>query len=51
MTRIKTMKQKMAKSTNNIQGDPPITEMDDEILALLIQVFCSKEIQGEEDEK
>ena len=36
---------------NEIQGEPLISEMDDEILALLIQVFCSKEIQGEEDEE
>jgi hypothetical protein len=36
---------------NEIQGEPPISEMDDDILALLIQVFCSKEIQGEEDEE
>ena len=44
------MKQKTARFTNKVQGDPPITEMDDEILALLIEVFCSKEIQGEEGE-
>lgn len=36
---------------NEIRGEPPISEMDDDILALLIQVFCSKEIQGEEDEE
>jgi hypothetical protein len=36
---------------NEIQGEPLISEMDDDILALLIQVFCSKEIQGEEDEE
>lgn len=36
---------------NEIQGETPISEMDDDILALLIQVFCSKEIQGEEDEE
>jgi hypothetical protein len=36
---------------NEIQGEPTISEMDDDILALLIQVFCSKEIQGEEDEE
>lgn len=35
---------------NEIQGEPQISEMDDDILALLIQVFCSKEVQGEEDE-
>lgn len=34
-----------------VQGESPISEMDDDILALLIQVFCSKEIQGEEDEE
>lgn len=36
---------------NEIQGEPPISEMDGDILTLLIQVFCSKEIQGEEDEE
>ena len=39
---------------NEIQGEPPISEMDDDILALLMEVFCSKkpkEIQGEEDEE
>ena len=46
-----TMKKMRSSSMNNIQGDPPITEMDDELLALLIQVFCSKEIQGKEGEE
>lgn len=36
---------------NEIQGEPQISEMDDDILALLIQVFCSKEVQGEEGEE
>lgn len=38
---------------NKIQGDPPASELDDDIIALLLTVFCSKkskEIQGEEDE-
>lgn len=38
---------------NEIQGEPPISEMDD-ILALLLEVFCSKkskEIQGEEEDE
>jgi hypothetical protein len=39
---------------NKIQGDPQVPDLDDDIVALLLEVFCSKkteEIQGEEDEE
>lgn len=38
---------------NKIQGDPPTSGFDDDIVALLLEVFCSKkteEFQGDEDE-
>ena len=36
--------------TNEIQGETQSVEMPDEFLALLVLIFCSKEVQGEEEE-
>lgn len=35
---------------NEIQGETPSVEVPNEFLALLVLIFCSKEIQGEEEE-